>query len=112
MAKKTETPHNSPRLTFWVKATALFRSESVRFVLGLLVVLFSVYLLLAFTSFFFTGAADQSIIENATEAELAAVDNGVKNYAGSRGAQLTSSTTASAWGHSSSSSSWLRRASG
>ena len=68
----------------------MFRSESVRFVLGLLVVLFSVYLLLAFTSFFFTGAADQSIIENATEAELAAVDNGVKNYAGSRGAQLSS----------------------
>ena len=90
MAKKTETPDNSPRLTFWVKATALFRSETVRFVLGLLVVLFSVYLLLAFTSFFFTGAADQSIIENATEAELAAVDNGVKNYAGSRGAQLAS----------------------
>ena len=90
MAKKTETPHNSPRLTFWVKATALFRSETVRFVLGLLICLFATYLLLAFTSFFFTGAADQSIIENATEAELAAVDNGVKNYAGSRGAQLAS----------------------
>ena len=90
MAKKTETPDKAAPLSFWQKATALFRSETVRFVLGLLVVLFSVYLLLAFTSFFFTGAADQSIIDNATEAELAAVDNGVKNYAGSRGAQLAS----------------------
>ena len=91
MEKKTKKPLDTAApLSFWVKATALFRSESVRFVLGLLVVLFSVYLLLAFTSFFFTGAADQSIIENATEAELAAVDNGVKNYAGSRGAQLSS----------------------
>ena len=91
MEKKTKKPLDTAApLSFWVKATALFRSESVRFVLGLLVVLFSVYLLLAFTSFFFTGAADQSIIENATEAELAAVDNGVANYAGSRGAQLAS----------------------
>ena len=90
MEKKAETKDKAALMSFWVKATALFRSETVRFILGLLVVIFSVYLLLAFTSFFFTGAADQSIIDNATEAELAAVDNGVKNYAGSRGAQLSS----------------------
>ena len=90
MEKKAETKDKAAPMSFWVKATALFRSETVRFILGLLVVIFSVYLLLAFTSFFFTGAADQSIIDNATEAELAAVDNGVKNYAGSRGAQLSS----------------------
>ncbi len=52
--------------------------------------IFAVYLLLAFTSFFFTGAADQSIIDEATADELASTHNGVKNYAGSRGAQLAS----------------------
>jgi S-DNA-T family DNA segregation ATPase FtsK/SpoIIIE len=49
-----------------------------------------VYLLLAFSSFFFTGAADQSIIDSGNAQELASTNNGVKNYAGSRGAQLAS----------------------
>lgn len=48
------------------------------------------YLLLAFSSFFFTGAADQSIIDSGNAQELASTNNGVKNYAGSRGAQLAS----------------------
>ena len=67
-----------------------FRSETVHFVIGLVLVIFSVYLLLAFTSFFFTGAADQSIIDGGSAQELISTNNGVKNYAGSRGAQLAS----------------------
>lgn len=63
-------------------------NETAFFVAGLVLVLFSVYLLLAFVSFFFTGAADQSIIDSGDAAALASVDNGVRNYAGSRGAQL------------------------
>ena len=90
MEKKTTTKDKTALLPFLGKVTGIFRSETVRFIIGLLVVIFSVYLLLAFTSFFFTGAADQSIIDNATEAELASVDNGVENSAGARGAQLAS----------------------
>ena len=45
---------------------------------------------MAFSSFFFTGAADQSIIDSGNPADLSVVDNHVKNYAGSRGAQLAS----------------------
>lgn len=52
--------------------------------------IFSVYLLLAFSSFFFTGAADQSIIDSGNPHDLSTVNNHVKNYAGSRGAQLAS----------------------
>ena len=55
-----------------------------------LLVIFSVYLLLAFSSFFFTGAADQSIIDSGNPHDLSTVNNHVKNYAGSRGAQLAS----------------------
>ncbi len=88
--KNTTAKDKKSRLSFVGKLAAVFKNETVRFIVGLALVLFSVYLLLAFTSFFFTGAADQSIIDNATEAELASVDNGVKNYAGSRGAQLAS----------------------
>ena len=67
-----------------------FKNETFHFIVGLLLVIFAVYLLLAFSSFFVTGAADQSIIDGSTAQELAATDNGVKNYAGSRGAQLAS----------------------
>ena len=56
----------------------------------MVLVIFSVYLLLAFSSFFFTGAADQSIIDGGSAQELISTNNGVKNYAGSRGAQLAS----------------------
>lgn len=84
--KKTEQTANS---TLAGIASA-FRNETARFVIGLLLVLFSIYLLLAFVSFFFTGAADQSIVDSGIPTDLSAVNNQVKNYTGSRGAQLAS----------------------
>ena len=72
------------------KIVAAFKNETVHFIIGLMLVIFSVYLLLAFSSFFFTGAADQSIIDSGNPADLSTVNNHVKNYAGSRGAQLAS----------------------
>jgi S-DNA-T family DNA segregation ATPase FtsK/SpoIIIE len=47
-----------------------------------------VYLLLAFTSYFFTGAADQSTLEHHESGELMQTDVHIKNYAGVRGAQM------------------------
>ena len=91
MAKKNSTAKDTElSLSFFGKVAALFRSETVHFVIGLVLGIFSVYLLLAFTSFFFTGAADQSIIDGGSAQELISTNNGVKNYAGSRGAQLAS----------------------
>ena len=91
MAKKNSTAKDTElSLSFFGKVAALFRSETVYFVIGLVLVIFSVYLLLAFSSFFFTGAADQSIIDGGSAQELISTNNGVKNYAGSRGAQLAS----------------------
>ena len=90
MNKKDTNQDKTPRLSFFGKLAAIYRNETARFIVGLMLILFSGYLLLAFTSFFFTGAADQSIIDNATAEELASVHNGVRNYAGSRGAQLAS----------------------
>ena len=83
--KEAERTPSSPS-----KILAVFKNETIHFVIGLMLVIFSVYLLLAFSSFFFTGAADQSIIDSGSSADLAAVNNQVKNYAGSRGAQLAS----------------------
>ncbi len=69
---------------------AFLKNETIQFVTGLILVIFSVYLLLAFSSFFFTGAADQSILDSGDPQELASANNRVQNYAGSRGAQLAS----------------------
>lgn len=92
MAKKNSTVKDTAgqTLSFFGKVAAVCKNETAHFVIGLVFVIFSVYLLLAFSSYFFTGAADQSIIDGGTAQELASVDNGVKNYAGSRGAQLAS----------------------
>ena len=90
MAKKNSTKDTEQSLSLFGKIRAILKNETIHFVVGLILVIFSVYLLLAFSSFFFTGAADQSIIDSGNTQELASVNNGVKNYAGSRGAQLAS----------------------
>ncbi len=91
MVKKNTINNDTEQsLSFFGKVAALFRNETIHFVIGLVLVIFSVYLLLAFSSFFFTGAADQSIIDSGNSQDLLAVNNGVQNYAGSRGAQLAS----------------------
>ena len=90
MAKKNSIKDTEQSLSLFGKIRAIFKNETIHFVIGLGLVIFSVYLLLAFSSFFFTGAADQSIIDSGNAQELASTNNGVKNYAGSRGAQLAS----------------------
>lgn len=89
MAKKKadkETP--KPASTSPNKISSFIKNDTFHFVAGLILVLFSVFLLLAFASYFFTGAADQSIIDGATSQELASTNNQIRNYAGSRGAQV------------------------
>lgn len=90
MAKKKSDKEADQTSASPGKFSLVFKNETVHFVIGLVLVIFSVYLLLAFSSFFFTGAADQSIIDSGNAADLAAVNNQVKNYAGSRGAQVAS----------------------
>ena len=88
MAKKKTDKETEPKKISENRFTTFFKSETTHFVIGLISVIFSVYLLLAFISFFFTGAADQSILDNQQPGELMQTTNHVKNYAGARGAQL------------------------
>lgn len=88
MAKKKTDKSMATEPASSNKFTQHFQNETFHFIIGLMMVIFSVYLLLAFTSFFFTGAADQSILDNPNTQQLASVNNHIKNYAGSRGAQL------------------------
>lgn len=70
MAKKKTDKETEPKKISKNRFTTFFKSETTHFVIGLISVIFSVYLLLAFISFFFTGAADQSILDNQQPGEL------------------------------------------
>lgn len=70
------------------KVVTTIKSETSCFVIGLLSVIFGVYLLLAFSSFFFTGGDDQSILQHPIPGELIQGTGRIQNYAGARGAQL------------------------
>ena len=89
MAQKKTEKATEPKEIKENKVTHLMKSETTHFVIGLISVIFAVYLLLAFTSFFFTGSADQSILDNQLPGELMKTDNNVQNYAGARGAQVS-----------------------
>ncbi|MBE6275810.1 MAG: DNA translocase FtsK [Bacteroides sp.] len=88
MNKKKTEKTTEPKEIKSNKITTIIKSETTHFVIGLISIIFAVYLLLAFTSFFFTGDADQSILDHQQPGELMQTTNQVKNYAGARGAQL------------------------
>ncbi|MCD8194253.1 MAG: DNA translocase FtsK [Tannerellaceae bacterium] len=89
MAKKNSTAKQPGRLAERIKAIRLFfTNERTRFVTGLIIVSLTIYVGLAMVSFFFTGGADQSRIENVPLSNLVANRGSVENWAGVRGAYL------------------------
>lgn len=58
MAKKKSDKETEPKKVSTKRFSAFLKNETTHFVIGLISVIFAVYLLLAFTSFFFTGAAE------------------------------------------------------
>lgn len=85
---KKKAPKKKPIKKFNLpKNMSFLKDERFHKVAGLLLIMFSIYLLIAFTSFLFTGNADQSIlnvdIQDLTE------DTKVKNWLGKYGAQIS-----------------------
>ena len=65
MAKKTTTTKQNHTEPSWFAALkTFFTNERTRFITGLIISILTIYVGLALISFFFTGAADQSKIEN------------------------------------------------
>ena len=87
--KKTENKGNNDKLATAKKVVTLFKGETPYFMIGLLFVMFGVYLLLAFSSFLVSGGHDQSLVMHAETGELLRTDNGIQNVMGSSGAQLS-----------------------
>lgn len=86
--KKTEVKEDNDKIITAQKVVTLFKGETPYFVIGLLFVMFGVYLLLAFSSFLFSGGHDQSMVVHAEAGELLRTDNGIQNVMGSSGAKL------------------------
>lgn len=65
------------------ESKAFLTSENVRFVAGVVLLLFSLYMLLSFVSFFFTGTLDQSVMESGNSTR------DVSNWGGMLGASIS-----------------------
>ena len=87
--KKKKEIESSPSFLESIGFINIFHNEKLRFFLGLLHFAIAFYMLLSFISFFTTGQADQSLIENLREGELANEKHQFENYCGSIGAYLS-----------------------
>ena len=71
------------------KRKSIFKNERVNFIVGIILVIFSIYMAISFISFFFTGSIDQSKIENLSLGELSTVGTEIQNWTGTFGAYLS-----------------------
>ena len=69
--------------------SSFLRSERTDFLLGLIIILFAIYLFVAMSSFLTTGAADQSILESMRPGEWFNTERIFQNYCSSVGAMLS-----------------------
>jgi len=67
----------------------ILNNETTDFILGIVLLFVAVYLLIAMTSFFSTGQADQSLLENMKSGEWLNTNRVFQNYCGSIGAILS-----------------------
>ena len=88
MAKKkseSKSKNNGFNLTKVLGFKEMFHNEKLNFVLGCVLVCVAIYLILAFISYFSTGAADQSLIEDPRDGEIQNVHHEFSNTCGSIG---------------------------
>lgn len=90
MSKKKSDKNAQPSNTekWYHKTSAFVRNERTRFICGLCVLMFAVFLFLSFLSFFFTGDADQSKLSHLPISELTSIKSGLQNWAGFLGADI------------------------
>ncbi|MEG0560046.1 MAG: DNA translocase FtsK [Muribaculaceae bacterium] len=75
--------------SFFKRITSFFRNGRTRFLFGLIISFFALFLLLAFFSYFSNGSNDQSIILNGNSVELAKSATPVGNNSGTFGATIS-----------------------
>lgn len=83
------------------KFVAFFKNSSVHFLLGLVLLLLSVFMMISFLSFFITGGADQSVLDSLAAQDAADAEFVTENVAGKQGAALSDYFINNAFGVSS-----------
>ncbi|MBQ9672355.1 MAG: DNA translocase FtsK 4TM domain-containing protein [Prevotella sp.] len=88
MATKRKRKEIDPKPSFaeTLGFVNIFHNEKLNFFLGMMLFALAFYFVLSFVSFFMTGQADQSLIENLREGEMANEGGKFSNYCGSIGA--------------------------
>ena len=91
MAKKNrDAKREEKKGSRWASMKMFFVCERTRFITGLLLEILTIYVALAMVSFFFTGGADQSKIENVPFWPDLAMNRGaVANWTGAMGAYVS-----------------------
>ena len=79
-AKESKAPKKPSKLK------SFFQSERSRFIVGLLILVFSASLAVAFLSFLVTGKDDQALLENMPLSAIFSTGNGLNNWGGTVGA--------------------------
>lgn len=65
-----------------------FKSEIPTFLLGMVITIFGFFLFIALMSFFFTGSADQSIVEGLHTDDISKIESEIHNWGGAIGASV------------------------
>lgn len=86
--KKPDNKEVASKPAFFRKTKNVLGSEMTHFITGMCILMFAAFLFLSFLSFFFTGDADQSKLENLPVSQLTDVRNELQNWTGFIGAYL------------------------
>ncbi|MEG0992257.1 MAG: DNA translocase FtsK [Bacteroidales bacterium] len=86
--KKPDNKEVASKPAFFRKTKNVLGSEMTHFITGMCILMFAAFLFLSFLSFFFTGDADQSKLENLPISQLTDVRNELQNWTGFIGAYL------------------------
>lgn len=84
-----ENVSEEPKRSWWSKLKDFFKDGRTRFGVGMLMLLFSAYMLIVVISFLMTGDVDQSKVLNNTPIELADSSSEVSNAGAAFGAKLS-----------------------
>ena len=85
-AKKSSTKMNLPKFNLNI---SLLKDRRFHLVIGYLLLLFSFYFLIAFSSYLFTGKADQSVVQSISETGWKQSGKEVENWLGLLGAWVS-----------------------
>jgi S-DNA-T family DNA segregation ATPase FtsK/SpoIIIE len=87
--KKTKSEKTASNFTSVQSVKNIIQNEKLSFIIGIILVIVALYFILAFVSYFSTGAADQSLIEDPREGEMLNEHHEFSNTCGSVGAYIS-----------------------